>query len=182
MNASSAVEMETLSVAPFGAPVEALASAGVPYGVFDAVSGELWWGEQAHGLLSDGEQRALELYLSTVVQGSAALHACVLGGRLAPAGVPRLRLAISAHPELPARTVVVLSPRPAAPHSPALDRLSGRERAVASLIAHGESNKCIAVQLNISEHTVRRHTEHLFTKLGVRTRAAVAALMVANTV
>lgn len=162
--------------------VATLSSAGVPYGVFDAATGELWWGDHAHGLLSRGEQRALEMYLPTVAQRSGADHACVLGGRLEPAGVPRLRLAISAHPELPTRTVVVLSPRPAASHLPALDRLSGRERAVADLIAHGKSNKCIAVQLSISEHTVRRHTEHLFTKLGVRTRAAVAALVVANTV
>jgi len=182
LHAPSSSGADTHAAKPFDATVAALAAAGVPYGVFDGATGGLWWGDQAHDVLSCVEQRALDLYLSTVAKGSPALHVCVVGGRLEPAGVPRLRLAISAHPQQPSRTVVVLSPRPAAPHSPALDRLSSRERAVADLIVCGESTKCIAAKLDISEHTARRHTEHLFTKLGVRTRAAVAALVVASAI
>lgn len=162
-------------------PLLHLAVAGVPYGVFDAPTGQLWWDDHAHELLSAGEQRALALYLRSIVQGRSALHAFVLGGRLEPASTPRLRLSISAHPDRPSRTVVVLSPRPAVALSPALERLSTRERAVADLIAKGDSTKCIAATLRISEHTVRRHTEHLFAKLGVRSRAAVAALVAAST-
>lgn len=164
-----------------GATLATLAAAGVPYGVFDAASGSLWWTEQARSLLSLGEQRELERYLGSVANGSMAVHACVVGGRLEPAVVPRVQLAISAHPEVTTATVIVLTPRPPAARGPALDRLSGRERAVADLIARGESTKCIAAQMGISEHTARRHTEHLFTKLGVRSRAAVAAMVVANT-
>ena len=162
--------------------VSPLSAAGVPYGVFDALSAALWWSEPAEQLLSRGEQRELERYLSSVAQGSSAVHACVVGGRLEPVGVPRVRLAISAHPEMSSATVVVLTPRPAAPQGLAMDRLSLRERAVAELIARGESTKCIAADMGISEHTVRRHTEHLFTKLGVRTRAAVAAMVASTTV
>ncbi|WP_310571305.1 helix-turn-helix transcriptional regulator [Gemmatimonas sp.] len=162
--------------------VAPLAAAGVPYGVFNAMTGELWWAESAQGLLSRTEQRELERYLSSVAHGSSAVHACVVGGRLEPVGVPRVRLAVSAHPEVSSATIVVLTPRPAAPQGLAMDRLSLRERAVAELIARGESTKCIAADMGISEHTVRRHTEHLFTKLGVRTRAAVAAMVAATTV
>lgn len=178
---ATALHQPSASPAPF-AIVAPLAAAGVPYGVFDAASGELWWAESAQGLMSHSEHRELERYLSSVAHGSSAVHTCVVGGRLEPVGVPRVRLAISAHPEVSSATVVVLTPRPAAQQGVVMDRLSLRERAVADLIARGESTKGIAADMGISEHTVRRHTEHLFTKLGVRTRAAVAAIVVATTV
>lgn len=182
VNAVLNVDCDSAFVAPLGATLATLASAGVPYGVFDAASGSLWWGEPARDLLSLGEQRELKRYLGSVANGSTAVHACVVGGRLEPAVVPRVQLAISAHPEIATATLIVLTPRAPAARGPALDRLSGRERAVADLIARGESTKCIAAQMGISEHTARRHTEHLFTKLGVRSRASVAAMVVANTV
>ena len=56
-------------------------------------------------------------------------------------------------------------------------RLSEREMEVAELLARGCSNDEIAQRLGISAHTARRHTEHVFDKLGVRTRAAVVALL-----
>jgi DNA-binding NarL/FixJ family response regulator len=54
-------------------------------------------------------------------------------------------------------------------------RLTGREIAVARLLELGKSNLELATALSISEHTCRRHTERVLTKLGVRSRAAVAA-------
>jgi ATP/maltotriose-dependent transcriptional regulator MalT len=56
-------------------------------------------------------------------------------------------------------------------------RLSSREREVAVLIAGGASNQDIATALGISQHTVRRHTERVFSKLGVHRRLQLVRLM-----
>ncbi len=53
--------------------------------------------------------------------------------------------------------------------------LSAREREVLKHVAAGNTNKEIATQLVISEHTVGRHLENIFTKLGVTSRAAATA-------
>jgi NarL family two-component system response regulator LiaR len=67
-------------------------------------------------------------------------------------------------------------PRPAA--ADALEQLTGRERDVLALIARGRSNKRIALELGISEKTVKTHVGHVLAKLGVtdRTQAAVLAV------
>jgi DNA-binding CsgD family transcriptional regulator len=53
--------------------------------------------------------------------------------------------------------------------------LSVREREVLVHIAAGKTNRQIAADLTISEHTVGRHVENIFTKLGVTNRAAATA-------
>jgi ATP/maltotriose-dependent transcriptional regulator MalT len=53
--------------------------------------------------------------------------------------------------------------------------LSAREAQVLALVAAGKSNRDIGVELFISEHTVRRHLQNIFTKLGVSSRAAATA-------
>jgi ATP/maltotriose-dependent transcriptional regulator MalT len=53
--------------------------------------------------------------------------------------------------------------------------LTTREREVLGLVAAGHSNREIAATLVLSEHTVRRHIEHIFGKLGVGSRAAATA-------
>jgi DNA-binding CsgD family transcriptional regulator len=53
--------------------------------------------------------------------------------------------------------------------------LSAREVEVLRLLARGLSNREIADQLAISEHTVSRHLQNIFGKLGVGTRAAAGA-------
>ncbi|MGE3289541.1 MAG: LuxR C-terminal-related transcriptional regulator, partial [Pseudonocardia sp.] len=58
---------------------------------------------------------------------------------------------------------------------PSTDDLSERERQVLTHLAAGETNREIAQALGISPHTVRRHVEHIFTKLGVTSRAAATA-------
>ena len=55
--------------------------------------------------------------------------------------------------------------------------LSARERQVALLLGQGLSNKQVAKALGLSIHTCKRHTERVLAKLGVRTRAAVAAIV-----
>lgn len=53
--------------------------------------------------------------------------------------------------------------------------LSARERQVLAHLAAGRTNREIAASLVISQHTVGRHVENIFTKLGVSSRAAATA-------
>ncbi|MFA4929131.1 MAG: AAA family ATPase [Patulibacter sp.] len=57
--------------------------------------------------------------------------------------------------------------------------LSVREREVATLIAAGRTNAEIAGELYISPNTVDTHVRHVFQKLGVARRAAVAGRLAA---
>jgi ATP/maltotriose-dependent transcriptional regulator MalT len=56
-----------------------------------------------------------------------------------------------------------------------LGRLSGRQREIAELVALGRSNREIASELFLAEKTVEGHLSNIFAKLGVSSRAAVAA-------
>jgi DNA-binding NarL/FixJ family response regulator len=53
--------------------------------------------------------------------------------------------------------------------------LTAREIEVLRLVASGRSNSEIAAALVISEHTVARHLQNIFGKLGVSSRTAAAA-------
>jgi DNA-binding CsgD family transcriptional regulator len=53
--------------------------------------------------------------------------------------------------------------------------LTPREREVLRLVATGRANKEIAADLAISGHTVARHLQNIFLKLGVSSRAAATA-------
>jgi ATP/maltotriose-dependent transcriptional regulator MalT len=53
--------------------------------------------------------------------------------------------------------------------------LSRRELEVLRLIASGKSNRQIAAELVISEHTVARHVQNIYAKLGLSSRAAATA-------
>jgi two-component system, NarL family, nitrate/nitrite response regulator NarL len=55
--------------------------------------------------------------------------------------------------------------------------LSPREREVAILAGRGDSNREIAVELGITERTVKAHLSAVFTKLGVRDRLHLALSM-----
>ena len=59
-----------------------------------------------------------------------------------------------------------------------LQQLTPREREVLELIGRGFSNKRIALELGLSEKTVKNHVGHVLAKLGVddRTQAAVVAV------
>lgn len=56
-------------------------------------------------------------------------------------------------------------------------RLTPQQARTALALAAGLSNREIAEQLSISEHTARRHTEQVLLKLNVRSRAQVAELV-----
>ena len=66
------------------------------------------------------------------------------------------------------RLLAPRTPRPA--HG-----LTGRELEVLELVVQGCSNRDIAGALVISEHTVARHLQNIFAKLGVSSRAAAVA-------
>ena len=53
--------------------------------------------------------------------------------------------------------------------------LTDREVEVLRLVAAGQSNREIAAALTISEHTVARHLQNIFAKLGVSSRTAAGA-------
>ena len=57
-----------------------------------------------------------------------------------------------------------------------LQRLSEREHTVVVLVARGLRNREIAAQLNISENTVKRHLQSIFSKTGAHDRVELAAL------
>jgi DNA-binding NarL/FixJ family response regulator len=55
--------------------------------------------------------------------------------------------------------------------------LSAREREVATLVAAGNRNRDVAAALFVSEKTVESHLGRIYDKLGVRSRAALAAII-----
>jgi DNA-binding CsgD family transcriptional regulator/tetratricopeptide (TPR) repeat protein len=56
--------------------------------------------------------------------------------------------------------------------------LTAREVDVLRLLAAGKTNRKVAAELVISEHTVGRHVQNIFMKLGVSSRAAATAFAV----
>jgi ATP/maltotriose-dependent transcriptional regulator MalT len=76
---------------------------------------------------------------------------------------------LGAAPDL-ARVDALLRRSPSERHG-----LSDRELEVLRLVAAGKSNRAIASELVISEHTVARHLQNIFAKLGVSSRAGATA-------
>ena len=60
-----------------------------------------------------------------------------------------------------------------------LPALTEREREIADLVSRGETNRQIAARTYLSERTVERHLSHIFGKLEVSSRAAVASAVAA---
>jgi DNA-binding NarL/FixJ family response regulator len=78
-------------------------------------------------------------------------------------------------PSVAARLVEAIA-APAAPADRAdrADQLTRREREVLELIGSGRSNKRIALELGVSEKTVKTHVGHVLAKLGVADRTGAA--------
>jgi DNA-binding CsgD family transcriptional regulator len=66
------------------------------------------------------------------------------------------------------------------PRATGLDALSSREREIADLVSQGLTNRQIAARLFLSEKTVESHLSKTFTKLGIASRAALAAAVAAR--
>lgn len=56
------------------------------------------------------------------------------------------------------------------------EELTAREVEVLRLMARGQTNKQLAVQLDISEHTVKFHVSSVLAKLGARTRTEAVTI------
>lgn len=72
--------------------------------------------------------------------------------------------------------------RTAAPRSPTdpaggLERLSSRQREIAELVASDRTNREIAEQLGLKTKTIGNHLNHMFRRLGLNSRAELAALV-----
>jgi DNA-binding CsgD family transcriptional regulator len=158
--------------------LRALDSFAIAYVAIEPQRGRFTASAAATRILSAQELEDLRLYILSVAVGERDLDQ---GSRM-PKALPewrqwmlRFRWAAGAAGLM---AVVVLQPsvRPANDACSASAQLTSRERQIARLITMGESAKRIAARLGISEHTVRHHTERIFAKLGVRSRAAVAAI------
>jgi DNA-binding NarL/FixJ family response regulator len=77
--------------------------------------------------------------------------------------------------ELAQQVLTTMSAESKAP-TDALARLSERERQIAYHVARGLKNKDIGQTLSISENTVKRHLQSIFTKTGSRDRLELAVL------
>jgi DNA-binding NarL/FixJ family response regulator len=62
------------------------------------------------------------------------------------------------------------------PAATSMGRLSDRERQISYLVARGMKNRDIATDLKISENTVKRHLQSIFSKTGSRDRLDLALL------
>ena len=60
-------------------------------------------------------------------------------------------------------------------HSPEARPLTRREREIAALVARGLTNRQIASELVISEHTARQHVKNILKKLGLHSREQVVS-------
>jgi DNA-binding NarL/FixJ family response regulator len=72
---------------------------------------------------------------------------------------------------LPKNLAERLLDEPAAAVEELSEPLTARESEVLDLLGHGLSNKMIARELHISEHTVKFHISSVYSKLGVSNRA-----------
>ena len=55
-----------------------------------------------------------------------------------------------------------------------VDGLTPAERRVAELVAEGRTNREVAAALFLGERTVASHLNHIYAKLGVRSRTELA--------
>jgi DNA-binding NarL/FixJ family response regulator len=58
--------------------------------------------------------------------------------------------------------------------------LTPREEQVVALVAEGLGNRQIAVELNLSEHTVKKYLFRIFEKLGISSRVELVLYAVNN--
>jgi DNA-binding CsgD family transcriptional regulator len=158
---------------------------GVPFATFDPALRCTELSPAAHALLGDEADHVCRLgaRLLASMPGDAGRMPAAARGESASSCVPGGRHLLRAQ-RLPRgdpkRTgiVLVLPIRGGTERvEPRQWGLSRREAEVAALIARGASTAEVACVLGISAHTVRRHTERIYSKVGVRTRMQLAMVL-----
>jgi predicted ATPase/DNA-binding CsgD family transcriptional regulator len=82
--------------------------------------------------------------------------------------------ALSEEEEWDAPTLVSVPEQPPPTDEPT-ERLTAREQGVALLVGRGLTNRRIAEELSISEHTVANHVRKILKKLGLHSRAQISS-------
>ncbi|MFE6997889.1 response regulator [Microbacterium sp. NPDC057659] len=149
----------------------------------DVVLMDLSMGEGPGGIEATGRLRALAeppavLVLTTYDSESDILRAldAGAGGYLLKDSPPDqlfagIRAVAAGQPALAPSVAAVLMRRAASPEP----RMTEREVEVLELLADGLGNRELAKVLFVSEATVKSHLSHIYTKLGVDTRAGAVA-------
>jgi DNA-binding CsgD family transcriptional regulator len=115
------------------------------------------------------EAARARLELARVLEGLGRRRDAAREARSAATSLGRIRADHAA--ALAEELALDLEERPARDGS----RLTARERQVLALVAGGKSDRTIAGELVLSEHTVHRHVANILTKLGCATRSAAVA-------
>ena len=79
-----------------------------------------------------------------------------------------------------AEYALLLTEHPGPRQTPAVGRLSARERELVTLVAQGATNAQIAARLHISGRTVSSHLDRIRDKTGARRRADLTRLALAE--
>jgi DNA-binding NarL/FixJ family response regulator len=85
-----------------------------------------------------------------------------------------IRYALSEEAERDAPTLDAVPERQPRHDEPS-ETLTPREQEVALLVARGLTNRRIALELSISEHTAANHVRRILRKLGLRSRAQIGS-------
>jgi len=80
------------------------------------------------------------------------------------------------HPEIISAMITEL-PNSQAQNSHLLNELTSREKEVANLLKNGDTYKRVAEALNITPRTVKAHAGHIYSKLNIKDRLALALLL-----
>jgi DNA-binding CsgD family transcriptional regulator len=128
----------------------------------------------------DGVRRACAMWRDLRLPYEAARARMLLGLALRASGDEddarlELRSAASAFERLGATPEARIAGDLLPGTAPLPGGLTPREAEVLRLVASGRSNRDIAAALVISEHTVARHLQNMFTKLDVSSRSAATA-------
>ena len=133
-----------------------------------------------------GNRRALEDVFSDIpaVLLAAEPNAAVVRGASRIKIYSVIPLEVTAHQLVTAIAATVAGfavtvPRPAATAANVMriaEELTAREVEVLRWMARGQTNKQLAVQLNISEHTAKFHVSSVLAKLGAQTRTEAVTI------
>jgi ATP/maltotriose-dependent transcriptional regulator MalT len=118
--------------------------------------------------------RALEMPYEVARTRVQAARACLALGDAASAEL-ELDAANATFERLGARPDLRITGKLGGHPAGGANGLTGREREVLRLVAAGNTNREIATALHISEHTVARHLQNIYVKLGINSRSSATA-------